>query len=251
MQRAVSTNAGQWPYALGLSTFLSLFLVSTGSDLLPEQPPNILFIVADDLGFNDVSWNNPAVKTPHMSLMANQGVILDHSYTQAACTPSRAAYLTGYYPFRIGVQNAVVREGMEDYVPLDITFLPQRLKEAGYSTHLVGKWHLGHCRRDATPKSRGFDSFLGVLNGYNNYYTKKLQVIADQNEFDPNEPGTLYDFFHDYSLLPSPEADYTTDIFTNRTIKLIRQHKNSPSPFYIALHYTAPHWPLQVTYFFL
>ncbi|KAL8607061.1 hypothetical protein ACOMHN_005087 [Nucella lapillus] len=208
------------------------------------SPPNIVFIMADDLGFNDVSWNNPNVTTPHLGNMANNGVILTQSYSQSACTPSRAAYLTGYYPFRIGVQNSVVREGMEDYVPLDVDFLPKRLKEAGYSTHLVGKWHLGHCRRDATPPAKGFDTFLGLLNGYNDYYTKKIRAIASHEDFDPNAPGTIYDFFSNYTLQPSSNDEYTTDIFTDRAIELIETFKDSP--FFIALHYTAPHWPLQM-----
>ncbi|KAL8607064.1 hypothetical protein ACOMHN_005090 [Nucella lapillus] len=216
-----------------------LFSLLLASSLAAPRasPPNIVFIMADDLGFNDVSWNNPNVTTPHLGNMANNGVILTQSYSQSACTPSRAAYLTGYYPFRIGVQNSVVREGMEDYVPLDVDFLPKRLKEAGYSTHLVGKWHLGHCRRDATPPAKGFDTFLGLLNGYNDYYTKKIRV-------DPNAPGTIYDFFSNYTLQPSSNDEYTTDIFTDRAIELIETFKDSP--FFIALHYTAPHWPLQM-----
>ncbi|KAL8595795.1 hypothetical protein ACOMHN_012214 [Nucella lapillus] len=205
--------------------------------------PNILYIMSDDMGYNDVSWYNPEVMSPNMHRLVDDGVTLNKAYAQVACTPSRAAYLTGYYPFRIGVQSSVVREGIEDYVPLDITFLPKRLKEAGYSTHLVGKWHLGHCRRDATPTGRGFDTFLGVYTGYNNYYTKKIQMISSQDEFDPNAPGTVYDFFNNTTIYPSAETDYTTDIFTNRTQDLIRQHKSEP--FFIALHYTAPHWPLQ------
>nr|ADK13094.1 arylsulfatase [Dicathais orbita] len=208
-----------------------------------DRPPNFLYIMADDLGYNDVSWHNPQVLTPNLGKMAKNGVILTESYSQAACTPSRASYMTGYYPFRIGVQNSVVREGMEDYVPLDVDFLPKRLKEAGYVSHLVGKWHLGHCRRDVTPPGRGFDTFLGLLNGYNDYYTKKIRAIASHEDFDPNAPGTIYDFFSNYTLQPSPETDYTTDIFTNRAIELIQQSKDTP--FFLALHYTAPHWPLQ------
>ncbi|XP_076465600.1 arylsulfatase B-like [Babylonia areolata] len=225
------------------SLTLLLPLLLAASAVSASQPPNILYIMADDLGYNDVSWTNPAVITPNLQDMADDGVILSQSYSQAACTPSRASYLTGYYPFRIGVQNSVVREGMADYVPLDVDFLPKRLKEAGYSTHLVGKWHLGHCRRDVTPTGRGFDTFLGLYNGYNDYYTKKIMAIASHEDFDPNAEGTIYDFFANTTVYPSPEDEYTTDIFTERAQEIIKEFKDSP--FFIALHYTAPHWPLQ------
>jgi len=217
-------------------------LLATGV-VADGSPPNIIYIMADDLGFNDVSWHNSHVSTPNLQKMVDNGVTLDQSYSQAACTPSRASYLSGYYPFRIGVQNSVVREGMVDYIPLDVTFLPSRLKEAGYSTHLVGKWHLGSCRRDVTPPAKGFDTFLGLLNGYNDYYTKKILPIASHEDFDPTAPGTIYDFFANYTIYPSPETEYTAEIFTERAQHLIEEFKDTP--FFIALHYTNPHWPLQ------
>ncbi|KAL8607057.1 hypothetical protein ACOMHN_005083 [Nucella lapillus] len=154
--------------------------------LTPPSPSPSLFF--KEVGFNDVSWHNKEVKTPILQNMADNGVILNQAYSQAACTP----------------------------------------------------WHLGHCRRDVTPNGRGFDTFLGLLNGYNDYYTKKIMV-------GPAAAGTIYDLFSNYILQSSSDDEYTTDIFTARAQELIRLHTDSP--FYITLHYTAPHWPLQVTYF--
>ena len=147
--------------------------------------PNIVLVLADDvgesplniptchqsddtdlsyLGINDVSWNNPRGSTPYLGRLAQSGIILDNAYSLPVCTPSRSALLTGVYPFRIGLQRGFGKHTPEG-VPLNTTLLPQYMKEMGYSTHGLGKWHLGFCSESYTPLKRGFDSYYGLFVG--------------------------------------------------------------------------------------
>merc|ERR1712018_348640 len=119
-----------------------------------EKQPNVIFILADDLGWNDVSWNNPDMPTHHIEKLAQDGIRLEQSYSQQVCTPSRAALLTGRYPFHIGRQHRALQPLRAGGVPTGFTMLPSLLKERGYSTHMVGKWHLGFCAWEYTPNRR-------------------------------------------------------------------------------------------------
>ena len=105
--------------------------------------PNIILILADDLGWNDVSWTNKEMQTPNLEQLASQGVRMDQAYSQQVCTPSRAALLTGKYPFHIGRQKRALKPLQPTGLHLNLTTLPQELKKLGYATHMVGKWHLG------------------------------------------------------------------------------------------------------------
>ncbi|XP_063593492.1 arylsulfatase J-like [Penaeus indicus] len=137
--------------------------------------PNIIFFLIDDLGYNDVPWHNPDIRAPEMLRLARKGIVLENHYVLPLCTPSRAALLTGHYPFRYGRQGS--------HTPLSptglntsMTLLPQRLRNLGYRTHLVGKWHLGYCNKAYTPTARGFDSFYGFYLGSQDYYTQYRQL---------------------------------------------------------------------------
>ncbi|XP_070178590.1 arylsulfatase J-like [Littorina saxatilis] len=178
---------------------------------------------------------------PNLQSLASEGVILNKSYGQPICSPSRAAYLTAFYPFRIGLQNSAIRNGVADYLPLNLTLLPQRLRELNYSTHLIGKWHLGHCRVDATPTYRGFDSFFGLYSSANDYYTKMTLPGAT---FALGRPPA-YDLRLNLDVYNSSEEEYETDLFTQRAVNLIANH-STEIPLYISLQYTAPHVPLKV-----
>ena len=105
--------------------------------------PNIILILADDLGWNDVSWTNQDMPTPTLARLAREGVRMDQAYSQQVCTPSRAALLTGKYPFHIGRQKRALKPLQPTGLQLNLTTLPQELKKLGYNTHIVGKWHLG------------------------------------------------------------------------------------------------------------
>ncbi|XP_068235613.1 arylsulfatase B-like [Palaemon carinicauda] len=162
----------------------------------PERP-NIILIVADDLGYNDVPWHNPDVKAPNIRKLARQGIILENHYVLPLCTPSRAALLTGVYPFRYGKQAGESLPLSPTGLNASITLLPERLKTLGYSTHLIGKWHLGYCSWDYTPTRRGFDSFYGFYLGSQTYYTQYKKMGRRRGSLDwwgTNEVELTYDY---------------------------------------------------------
>ena len=135
-----------------------------------DPKPNILFIVADDLGWKDVGIHGSDIKTPTLDRLAAAGAKLDQHYVQPMCTPTRAALMTGRYPLRYGLQTAVIPSAHTYGLPTDEWLLPQALKEAGYKTAIVGKWHLGHANRKYWPRQRGFDYQYGAMIGELDYF---------------------------------------------------------------------------------
>ena len=170
------------------------------------RKPNIVFILADDLGYNHIGYHNPNIISPNIDRLANTGIRLEHNYVQPVCTPSRAALLTGMYPYHLGRQNEIISptgncislifyfqticfELSETFyrrniffidptgLTLNVTLLPQILKRKGYRTHLIGKWHLGHCNKKYLPLSRGFETHYGFWEGAEDYYTKVVLIV--------------------------------------------------------------------------
>ncbi len=121
--------------------------------LATAKRPNILYIVADDLGWKDVGFHGSDIKTPNIDALAAAGARLEQFYAQPMCTPTRAALMTGRYPLRYGLQTLVIPSGHTYGLPTDEWLLPQALKEAGYSTAIIGKWHLGHADPKYWPAS--------------------------------------------------------------------------------------------------
>ncbi|KAI8501215.1 hypothetical protein Bbelb_213100 [Branchiostoma belcheri] len=193
--------------------------------------PHIVFIVADDLGWNDVGWHNPDVKTPVLDQLAHEGVIFNQSYVNYVCTPSRTAFMTGYYPYHVGTQHQVIFPWQASYVPSNFTFLPEKLKALGYATHMVGKWHLGFCNWKYTPTYRGFDSFYGYYNGAEDYYT---HVVA-----------TGLDLRDDKDVVKTKNGQYGTYFFTDRVVDIVEKHQ-ADTPLFLYLPFQNVHQPLQV-----
>ncbi|XP_078610513.1 arylsulfatase B-like isoform X2 [Branchiostoma floridae x Branchiostoma japonicum] len=193
--------------------------------------PNILFIVADDLGWNDVGWHNPDVKTPVLDQLANEGVILNQSYVNYVCTPSRTAFMTGYFPYHVGSQHTVFFPQQAQGIPSKFPFLPEKLKQLGYATHMVGKWHLGFCNWNYTPTYRGFDSFYGYYNGAEDYYT---HVVANG-----------LDLRDDKDVVKTKSGQYGTYFFTDRVVDIVEKHP-ADTPLFMYLPYQNVHQPLQV-----
>src|SRR6516225_8939773 len=128
--------------------------------------PNIVHIVADDLGWKDVGFNGATdIKTPNLDKLAAEGATPSQFYVQPMCTPTRAALMTGRYPFRYGLQTAVIPSVSTYGLDTNEWLMPQCLKEAGYNTAIIGKWHLGHAHKSQFPGQRGFDYQYGPLIG--------------------------------------------------------------------------------------
>ena len=144
-----------------------------------QQRPNIIMILADDLGNADLGYRGSDIKTPNIDQLAKGGVRLESFHGMPVCTPARAALMTGRYPMRYGLQTLVIFPNHTYGLPTDERTLPQALKEAGYSTAMVGKWHLGHADKKFWPQNRGFDHFYGNTVGEVDYFTHKRAGIVD------------------------------------------------------------------------
>lgn len=208
--------------------------------------PHIVLIVADDLGWNDVSWNNPDIKTPNLERLALGGVILNQSYVQPLCTPSRTAFMTGYFPYHVGRQNTYIHHLQPSGVFLNYTFLPEKLKQLGYSTHIIGKWHLGYCNWSYTPTFRGFDSFFGYYLGSEDYYTHETHssVLNSIKNRVLNEQLFL-DFRNNTKPAKGYGGIYSTQVFSKAATELISK-LNPRIPTFLYLPFQAVHSPLEV-----
>ncbi|HTR21613.1 MAG TPA: arylsulfatase [Gemmatimonadales bacterium] len=195
-----------------------------------QQPPkpNIVYIVSDDQGWKDLGYHGSDIRTPNIDSLARGGVRLEQYYAAPFCTPSRAALLTGRYPFRYGLQTAAIPGGARYGLATDEWLLPQALKAAGYYTAIVGKWHLGHADRMYWPRQRGFDYQYGAMVGELDYYTHAAHGVRDwyRNNQPVNEPG------------------YVTTLIGQDAVRVIAAH-DPKVPLFLYLTFTAPHAPYQ------
>lgn len=214
--------------ALGLA-ILSTAVQAQDAVRAQAARPNIVHIIADDLGWRDVGFNGSTdIKTPNLDRLAAEGARFTQFYVQPMCTPTRAAVLTGRYPFRYGLQTAVIPSVSSYGLDTSEWLMPQCLKEAGYRTAIIGKWHLGHADKQYWPKQRGFDYQYGTIIGELDYFTHE-------------EHGVL-DWFRDNE--PVKEEGYTTSLLGKDAARFIDQHDHS-QPFYLYLAFNAPHTPYQ------
>ncbi|KAH6939119.1 hypothetical protein HPB50_015773 [Hyalomma asiaticum] len=195
------------------------------------MPPDIIFILADDLGWDDVSFHGSSqIPTPNLDALAADGIILNSYYAQPACTPSRAALMTGLYPMRTGMEGLAIDVAEAWALPPNLRILPQYLKDLGYETHLIGKWNLGYYTESLTPTFRGFDSFYGFYNGDEDYYTHS---ITYQNH-------TGLDFWMNTDPLWSVNGTYSTTLYTERARHIIA-NRDKTKPLFLMLSYQAVH----------
>ncbi|QDF42424.2 arylsulfatase [Bradyrhizobium symbiodeficiens] len=193
-----------------------------------QQRPNIVVILADDLGNADLGYRGSEIKTPNIDQLAKGGVRLESFHGMPVCTPARAALMTGRYPMRYGLQTLVIFPNHTYGLPTDERTLPQALKEAGYSTAMVGKWHLGHADKKFWPQNRGFDHFYGNTVGEVDYFTHKRAGIIDWQR-----NGSFID-----------EKGYVLTLDGDEAVKLIdKQPKDKP--FFLYFASLAPHAPYQ------
>lgn len=211
--------------------YLHISIAIIYSVFADDARPNIVVIMADDLGWNDVGFHGSnQIPTPNIDALAYNGIILNRHYTLPTCTPSRAAFMTGKYPIRTGMQGRPLLCGEPRGLPLEETTLPQRLKDLGYTTRLVGKWHLGCFRSEYTPTKRGFDSHFGYWNGYVDYF----DYMIDQEDF------MGYDLRRDMNVSWAENGQYATDVFTREAVHLISTHDAS-RPLFLHVSHLAVH----------
>jgi arylsulfatase A-like enzyme len=188
-----------------------------------------VILLADDLGSHDVGWRGSEIKTPHLDGLATKGARLNQFYVQPVCSPTRAALLTGRYPFRYGLQVGVVRPWAKYGLSLDERLLPEALQEAGYETAIVGKWHLGHFQPEYLPTRRGFDHQYGHYNGALDYFTH----IRDGG----------FDWHRDDKV--NRDEGYATELLAAEAERLIK-NRRPEKPLFLYVPFNAVHAPLQV-----
>ena len=193
-----------------------------------NKNPNILLIIADDAGWNDVSYNGSEIQTPNIDWLATNGVQLNRFYTNPTCSPSRVSLLTGMPASRIGIVAPISGKSKKT-LPDSITTLPQALKKQNYQNALFGKWHLGLDIENG-PNAFGFDYSYGFLHGQIDQYTHRYKngdASWYRNDKMINEEG------------------HTTDLVTKEAIEWITKKRDKTKSFYAQLAFSAPHFPLQ------
>ncbi|XP_077512967.1 arylsulfatase B-like [Amblyomma americanum] len=192
--------------------------------------PHIVFILVDDLGWADTSLHGSTqIPTPNLDSLASTGVLLNNYYPQLLCTPSRPTLMAGLYPIHHGLHDALVG-APEGGLALDFKIMPQHFKNLGYETHLVGKWHLGYKSISYTPTRRGFDSFFGYHNGFNDYYDHILESKGHRG----------LDFWYNTQPLGMEDGNYTTTRLTEQAVSVIKG-RNTSKPLFLLMAHQATH----------
>ncbi len=199
----------------------------------PARRPNVVLIVADDLGWNDVGFHGSEIETPHIDRLAREGVVLERFYTAPMCTPTRAALLSGRSPVQLGLWTSVLQPWDRHGLPGDEYTLARRFRDSGYQTAMIGKWHLGHARSEYLPNLHGFHSFFGSLGGALDYYTHSRGNALFQFEHDLQRDGT-----------PAHEEGYLTRLYAEEAVAYIR-NREPGRPFFLYLPHQAVHSPNQ------
>ncbi|WP_109831112.1 sulfatase family protein [Reichenbachiella versicolor] len=205
-----------------------------------KERPNVLIILADDLGWADVGFNGSTdIPTPALDNIADDGVVFSAGYcTHSYCGPSRSGLLAGRYQQRFGCENNLGKtfDGETPGLPLEEQLLSEVLQDNGYQTCAIGKWHLGN-EPAYWPSSRGFDDWFGFAGGSRNYWGKSTG------------PGfsAWQEIMRDGQPEPRENLGYLTDDFSNAAIEYIDQYSQSEEPFFMYLAYNAPHAPIQAT----
>lgn len=200
-----------------------------------SRPPNILLIVADDLGYNDSTlFNGTGIPTPNLEALANRGVTFTRHYADATCTPSRVALLTGKYAERSGFRPI----GIE--IPAEFPTIAERLHGAGYATYLTGKWHAGEERELSEPQHKGFENWFGFLNQW-----ELSGEITSANKGKGSRPTYHNPMLRKNGGALTSHTGHLTDLLTDHTLEKIRTLQAGEQPWFLYHAFLAPHHPIQ------
>ena len=225
LRRSFVRQAGIVPIMLAIS------LGATAREPRPPARPNIVLIMADDLGFSDLGCYGSEISTPNLDRLAAGGLRFTQFYNAARCCPSRAALLTGLYPHQAGVGHMAGNRGLPPYQGFlndRCVTLAEALRQGGYHVMMSGKWHVGE-QRPHWPLDRGFERYFGLISGACNYFrlAPGRQMAVDNDPYVPRGDGF-----------------YMTDAITDHAVSFIDEYGRGVAPFFLYVSYTAPHFPL-------
>lgn len=221
---------------IGLTLILGLLALTNKQSI--NDRPNIIIIMADDMGFSDIGCYGSEISTPNLDKLAANGLKLRNFYNAGRCCPTRASLLTGKYSHAVGMGDMVSFEDQkvpkgnyQGYLDPSVPTIAEDLRSAGYSTYMTGKWHVGESP-EYWPLKRGFDRYFGLISGASSFFEvlkekRKRFVVQDDKEY----------------ILPK-EGYYATDAFTDKAIEFVKSNDTKNKPFFLYLAYTAPHFPL-------
>ena len=202
--------------------------------------PNIILMMADDMGWSDIGCYGSEINTPHLDNLAQDGVRFTQFYNTGRCCPTRASLLTGTYPHQAGIGWMMRNQNLPGYqgdLGKNVRTIAEVLKTAGYATYMAGKWHVTPHVRPGTPsynwpRQRGFDRFYGTIHGAGSFFdpnslTRENKLITPLND-------------KEYQ----PDTFYYTHAINDHGVRYIKEHKNKDQPFFMYLAHTAPHWPM-------
>lgn len=248
MAATIRTAARRRAASLALALFTAVTLGAcddddkeTAASPAPERRPNILLILADDLGYSDIGAFGGEISTPNLDLLAAEGRLLLNHHTSTTCAPTRATLHAGTDQHLTGIGNQSIapyqqgKPGYEGYLNERSLYLPELLRDGGYHTYIAGKWHLGS-KDDQLPPARGYERSYVLLEGVANHYGNRPDNPLPSNRGNYREDGQ--------PVTPPPEF-YSTDFYTDKLIEYIDRNLGDGKPFFAFAAYTSPHWPLQ------
>lgn len=206
------------------------------------QKPNIILILADDMGYSDIAPYGSEINTPNISSIAENGIKYLSFYNAGRCSPTRASLLTGLYPQKVGVgrltKDEKVNPGYRGFLNPNSVTIAEALKDNGYSTFITGKWHIGHSKNEYRPLAKGFDHFYGFPEKGGVYFKMDTRttlwkddvVVANKLETPKTENGDVW---------------YSTDALTSQGLDWVDESLDKNTPFFWYLSYNAPHFPLR------
>jgi arylsulfatase A-like enzyme len=220
-----------------MKALVFLILLGSGFFAVAAEKPNLVVILADDMGFSDLGCYGSEIPTPHLDALAASGVRFSQFYNTGRCCPTRASLLTGLYSHRAGIGHMTEDKGLPGYrgfLTENTVTLGEVLKPAGYFTAVTGKWHVGHKGLEQLPLQRGFDRFYGVPEGGGFYFKLKEGRTLWLNDQVLHTPENNM-----------PDGWYSTDAWTEWGLKFIDEARLEKKPFLLYLAHNAPHFPLQ------
>jgi len=241
----MATTSGREGHAMTLT--LCVLAVLTGVALGGKRgakrganQPNIVVVLLDDAGWGDFETNDPEMRTPNIRAIGEEGLFLNSSYILPMCAPSRTALITGRHPHTMGAQTGKAAGTNKLFWPgiynnETVRFVSDELKDLGYRTHALGKWHLGLCHPSLTPLGRGFDTFHGMLLGaHSSYWTHKKG----------NGANSPYDWYDGLDVDQDAAGTYNTDLINADLVKIVEE-SDPAQPFFVYAAYPAPHGPFE------